>query len=91
MIDVYYLMKKTFNSSAAGIQTSGASKPEIRLFSCLGGDQWRATLTCDSAALLNVLVGRLKVDDEVESGEWVTGRVNPPRLQSRQLDRFIKN
>ena len=25
------------------------------------------------------------------TGEWVTGRVNPPRLQSRQLDHFIKN
>ena len=59
-------MKKTFNSSAAGIQTSGASKPEIRLFSCLGGDQRRATLICDSATLFNVFVGRLKVDNEDE-------------------------
>ena len=75
MIDVYDSIKEILKSSATGLQTSADSS---HVFLYLGGDQWFATLTGHSAALIkplnnflkgylirnDVLVGFLKVDDK---------------------------
>ena len=58
MIDVYYLIKKILKNFAAGLQMRGLSTPEIcRICQII---RWKAIQSGN-----NVLVGLLKVDDEV--------------------------